>query len=1002
MKTHRPNRESLRLQNQKPWHAQNAISTLAAVAFAISMILSGRLQAQMLQSRLTTVNPTPKISIEATPLNSNRPPSVAGSAVAASVPLPARAGKLVRSARPRPPAESLESDRKADEFFEMLMRNEDGQIPSNALMRAYEEKWKMAEHNKTTSYAALKIPNAKPAIAGIQSNAWTWLGPDNVGGRTRSILIDPLDPNTMWLGGIDGGVWKTVNGGASWYPLDDFMANLAISCMVMDPTDPNVIYAGTGEGYGNGDAIQGAGIFKTTDGGTNWTQLPSTTGSAFHYVNRLAINPTNSHIILAATGEGIYRSTDDGDSWSQSYNKTNTYDVAFAPGDGSQCIASGNGFVLYSTDGGVSWQTATGISATGRGSVVGRIEVAYAPSDPIIVYASAEKNSGELYRSTDGGQTYSLRNSGTAYFSRPANEPEQGWYDNCLWVDPTNPNNLLVGGLDVWRSMDGGNTLTDIAGYPDYPGGPHPDQQVIVSPPDFDGVTNRTVFVGSDGGIYCATNIYVASPSAGWTNLNNGLGITQFYYGAGNASSGVIIGGTQDNGTLRYTDAGGTAGWTALFDSDGFFCASDSTDTNYFYGDIQYLQIFRSSDGGASASYIDSGLPDAGSSSTAGQIAPFVLDPNNPNVMLAGGNSLWRSTNVKAGTPSWLGIKAPTGSQILAIAVAPGNSDISWVGYINGDVYATTNGTAANPSWTRKDLGSPNLPDRYCTRITIDPIDPNKVYVTLAAFAGDNVWRTTDGGATWTDISGNLPGAPVLSLVIAPWDDNTLYIGSFVGVFATSDSGASWSPVNDGPANVATWDLFWVGNELVAATHGRGMFSIVPTQGPDTNAPIVKITAPANNATVTEATLQASGTASDSEKGNNGISSVTVNGVTASGDIASGAGTANWQATVLLHAGLNAITVMATDGMGNTTSPQQITVAFSPPQPFFGGPSINGGTLQTTLSGLSAGETLVLYSSTDLKAWTPVQTNLADSVTLTLTNLINPALGNQYFRERVQ
>jgi len=721
----------------------------------------------------------------------------------------------------------------AAEFRALSLRDERGIIPNNALPNALQQK-------KTMTFDTTAWPGTATAgiggkkTAGLATNAWIWMGPGNIGGLVRSIAIHPTNTATMWAGSVCGGIWKTTNSGASWFPLNDFMANLAIGSMVMDPTDPNVLYAGTGEGFSNSDSLRGAGIFKTTDGGTTWTQLPSTAISSFFFVNRLAISPANHLLMLAATSTGIWRSTDGGTNWTQTYNTRSVLDVDFNPADGSKAVASGStftasGMALYSIDAGLTWATATGIPTNGR------VELAYAASSPSTVYASCNNNSGEIYVSIDGGVSYTLRNTGNNYLST------QGWYDNIIWVDPTNPNILIVGGTDLWRSTDGGNTLADIGGYT---GGIHPDQHMVVHMPGFNGTSVRTIFVGNDGGVFRGADAYTVSANGGWTELNNNLGITEFYGGAGNATSGTVIGGAQDNGTLHRTAAASTESWTSMFGGDGGRCAADQTDPNYFYGEYVYLQIHRSVNGGASSSYIFGGIGDAGLPDPEGEptpdgfpdpdaqanfIAPIVLDPNNPNTLFGGGSNLWRSVNVKAASPTWSKVMTNpgNGSFMSAIAVAPGNSDVIWVGYNNGDVFSTTNGTAANPVWTRQDLGTPNLPNRVCTRLTIDLTNSSRVYATFGGFSADNVYRTTDGGATWSNLAAGLPAAPVRSLVIAPFNSSYLYVGTEVGVFGSADGGASWSPANEGPASVSVDELFWMGQYLVAVTHGRGFFKIL-------------------------------------------------------------------------------------------------------------------------------------------------------------------------------
>ena len=347
---------------------------------------------------------------------------------------------------------------EAVEFRVLQQRSEDGKVPHNALMNAWQQKQAMPYDPKPWENLRRIIPEeatekhgVAPRTAGIEPTAWSWIGPGNVGGRVRSVLIHPTDTDTLWAGSVSGGIWKSINGGTTWFALDDFMATLAVSTMAMNPTNANTLYAGTGEGFYNADSIRGAGIFKSLDGGTSWQQLPSTTSSSYYYVNRLAVHPTDGQILLAATGSGIYRTTNGGASWSLS-RSGRALDIDFAPDDGSNCIASGpSGLTLYSSDGGVSWASATGVPAAGR------VEVAYAPSNPSTVFASVENNSGEVYRSTDGGQTYSLRNTGNNYLG------SQGWYDNVVWVNPVDEDMVIVGGIDLWRSVDGGASLTKIS-----------------------------------------------------------------------------------------------------------------------------------------------------------------------------------------------------------------------------------------------------------------------------------------------------------------------------------------------------------------------------------------------------------------------------------------------------------------------------------------------------------------------------------------------------------
>lgn len=710
-----------------------------------------------------------------------------------------------RLANPKPsnPNEALR-------WRQLSEQDETGTIAPNGRIDAAMQLASMIERQSQRGVA--------PASAGLERSNWRWLGPGNIGGRTRSILIHPTDPNKMWLGSVAGGIWRTTNGGTSWAPVNNFLSNMAVSAMAMHPSNPSIMYAGTGEGFYNGDGIRGAGILKSTNGGTTWTQLASTNGTMFQYVNRLAISP-DGNTILAATRGGIFRSTDAGATFSLQIS-FDALDVKFHPTDSTKAVASGynqstfNTSVYYSANGGVTWTSATGIPS----AYFSRAELAFAPSDGTIVYASVDTGGGKVYKSTNSGQTYALQTSGS-----PAYLGQQGWYDNVIWVSPTDPNLVVVGGIDLWRSTNGGVSLTKISQWFSAPLSAHADHHVIIHHPGYNGTTNKTVFFGNDGGIYRATDVTTVSLTSGWQHLLNNLGITQFYGAAGNPKTGEVIGGTQDNGTLHYSRAKGPQGWTSPFGGDGGWSAADPTNANYFYGEYVYLQIHRSSNRGVSSSYIYSGISDAGA--CANFIAPFILDPNDANRMLAGGCSLWRSNNVKAPAPSWASIKPSVGSNISAIVVAPGNADVIYVGHNNGNVYKTTNGTASPPTWTQID-GS--LPNRYVTRLTVDWTDSNIVYATFGGYTTPNVYKSVNGGTSWTAIGGSganvLPAAPVRSLLVSNYNPNWLYVGTEVGIFTSEDGGLNWHVPHDGPTNTSVDELQWMNSALLAATHGRGIW----------------------------------------------------------------------------------------------------------------------------------------------------------------------------------
>ena len=517
-------------------------------------------------------------------------------------------------------------------------------------------------------------------------------------------------------------------------------------------------------------------------------------------------------------------------------------DIAFDPNAPSTAVAGlDDGAMAYSRDAGVTWTRTAPLvpSPSGRGDTA-RAEIAFARSQPGLVYASVDNNKGEVWRSDDSGASWQ-------FLSTPLHLNNQGDYDNAIWVDPTDALHVIVAGLDVYQSRDGGLSFEKVSDWRNTPSSPHADHHVLVSPPDF-GPGRRRLFNGNDGGVYRADNvdaIAFGASGTGWVNANTGLAVTQFYSGAGrNAPGGRVIGGTQDNGSLQL--AGGS--WFPFRGGDGGYVAVDPANDLLFYGSYVYLSIHRSTNGGF-ASYICNGITEAmpnegnstfcgaGATKKANFIAPFILDPNNPNRLLAGANSLWVSDNAKAGTPSWRTIKAPspaTDNFINAVAVHEGNGNLAWVGHNNGELYRSNDALAQTPTWTR--VGAGLLPARRVLRVMIDRANPNRVIVAFTGFSPANVWQTLDGGATWSSITGNLPAAPVFDVKRHPQRADWLYAATSVGVFTSENGGATWSTTNEGPANIRVRELFWLDERtLGAATYGRGMYKITIAAGGPAN-----------------------------------------------------------------------------------------------------------------------------------------------------------------------
>ncbi len=729
-------------------------------------------------------------------------------------------------------------------FRKLQQKDENGLVDRNGAVKAMAKRNTMVRPGTLPGLVAAgsgKAGITAPLAAGVSSGSWSWIGPGNIGGRVRALSIDPTNASKILAGSAGGGIWSSANGGASWTPVADFLASLAVGTIARSAAAPNVVYAGTGEGFYNCDSLPGAGIFKSTNGGATWAQLSATNPANnidWLQVNRITVHPTNPSIILAATGGvstgvrcsdnnssagGLYRSTDAGVTWTKVFSTASVVDARFQPTVGTNAIISVRvGFynyaMYYSNDAGASW-TLSSLTSTNSG---GRKEIAYSGTTAFIsVDNSSSGTSGQVWSSTDGGANWTLRGT-------PNHLNGQGWYSNAIWADPTNAQHLIVGGLDLWRTTNGGTSWTQISDWTAAPSSAHADHQVIVSSPGF-GTSDRTIYFGNDGGIYKTADIQaVTSTTTGWTSLNNGLGVTQFYDGAGlmvGGTSPLIVGGTQDNGSLVYLN-NGTTDWQQYYGGDGGFAAVDvsTPSQTHVYGEYVYLSIHRadrldnSLTGGTYATQdIYYGIGDAFSNALF--IAPFTLDPNNPAIMYAGGGSLWRSTNVNGASPTWASV-ASSGSLVSQIAVAEGSSNNVWFGTTAGQVFSST---TATPAFTSRSTG---LPGRMVLALLIDKGAPSTVYAGFGGYSASNLYRTTNGGASWTNIHGNLPAVPIYTIQRHPTNANYLYVGTEVGVFASEDGGATWSTTNDGPANVAVMKLFWLNSStLVAATHGRGMYT---------------------------------------------------------------------------------------------------------------------------------------------------------------------------------
>jgi len=708
------------------------------------------------------------------------------------------------------------------------------------------------------------------------------IGPAVMMGRVDDIQGSEKDPMLLYVGFATGGLWKSTDGGQTWAAIDDFAPVLAINCLVMDPNDPNTIYACTGEQTQN---WRGAGIYKTTDGGASWTQLQATATPDFYFVNNIAIGSANTAHLYAATNTGLWASMDGGNTWNLSLaspdggpaatrtgGTTNgCFDTLVERGQANDVV-----FAVCHPLGSLTYAVFQNSNAAGTGSwsvVLSDPNMWYtvlaaAPSQPSTIYALAVTyaTTGPYYRallavyrsitggtagswSTQASQTTGRLNSailsidaaynfGSAFCTESASNVDfngQAGYNLAIAVDPLNPNTVWAAGVGLFRSDDGGVTW----GYAFNAN--HPDQHGLVFDPAFDGVANQNLYSISDGGIYKTnaargkTGTCVSTNSAvNWSSLDNGYVTTQFYHGVPYPGGAAFFGGTQDNGTLRGASA--TGPWSSIYGGDGGVSRLDPLNANTVYVEYVLGAFAKSTDGGFTYASAVNGIKE--DSDNFPFIAWYVFDPNNSQRLYTGATQLWRTDN---GMANWAAASAPIPlvngqmDNIRSIAVSPYDANLVLFGSHFGNIFrnSSTLSAGATTVWNYTMPRAGNV-----ARIEFDPNNPNTVYATYSTFdaaPGDNhVYRSTDGGVTWTGIDGaganGLPDVPVETIAIDPADSTRLYLGTDVGVFASLDGGNTWVRDDDPFANVIVQNLVIDGSggarTLYAFTYGRGVWSV--------------------------------------------------------------------------------------------------------------------------------------------------------------------------------
>lgn len=664
---------------------------------------------------------------------------------------------------------------------------------------------------------------------------WEFVGPQSIGGRITDIEMHSSDLETIYAGTASGGIYRSKDQGKVWEQIFDDYPTQAIGDIGIAETDKNILYVGTGEpNCGHGSiTYDGYGVYKSTDGGDSFFHVGLENAGG---IGRVEVDPQDAdRVFVACMGNlfannperGIYRTKDGGVTWENVLyisDKTGGIDLEIHPTHPDTIYATmwerrrhathrsygGETSGLFrSYDGGDSWEELTNGLPTGN---IGRIGIGMSKSHPNIIYSyyvGGDTYWIDCFKTTDGGDSWFATNSEI-----------HGWYwGGKIHVDPTNPDRVWSCGAPMYRSTDGANTWTRIYDL-------HADQHAIYCHPK----DPNFVVIGNDGGVYLSAN----------GTLENfkvmTIPITQFYTCEVNPHNpDEIMGGSQDNMNLRG-NVNDLMDWEWLPGGDGFVIRVDPRDENYLYVEGQWGNFFRSTDGGES---FTNAAPTG--ENRFNWKTPYILDPKNPEILYLGAHKIYKSTDH---AESWIAISDDLTNgdlnsadqstnrwvfgTITSIAVSLLNTNIIYAGTDDGNVWINTQ-ESGNENWVKI---SENLPNRWVTCIATDPYDENTAYITYSGIRYfdhvPHVYKTTDLGQTWTDISGNLPDFPVNNIQIDPDLKDTYYVATDGGVFISINAGNQWNLLGGGLPKAAILDLTLNSptRTLLAATYGRSLWRI--------------------------------------------------------------------------------------------------------------------------------------------------------------------------------
>ena len=672
------------------------------------------------------------------------------------------------------------------------------------------------------AFESISLSSSVTDLKSSATKYWKPLGPFSIpasyggAGRLNCVEYDPNNPNIIYVGAPSGGIWKSTDAGSSWSSTSDNMLSIGVTDIAVDYSNSNTIYIATGDG--DFSDTYSIGVMKSTDGGKTWNTTGLNTTNGFNItdlktISRILIHPTDPTIIFAATSTGVYRSSNSGDSWRPVISGSNFKDIKFKPGNPNTVYAVSTKNLYISTNGGNSFAINNALNFS---TAVQRLMLGVTPADPQYIYVLAgaygDGGYGGLYRSVDGGSTFALRSikpNILGWTSDATDKGGQAAYDLSLAVSPVDKEIVYVGGVNLWKSVNGGQSWSINAFW--QPGSIYPYVHADIHMLKFIKNSPSDIYACSDGGLSITTDA-----GKTWRDKSNGLSIAQIYrHSVSQTDPAFILTGWQDNGGNLLN----SSSWYHVIGGDCMESAVDYTNNTFIYLSLYNGQMNRSVDDGNNWASISDDIKKVESGAW---ITPFVLDPVNPNILYAGFQNVWKTYNKGN---SWSKISSFTNSNpFQAIAVAPSNTKYIYVANYSNVLKTTDGGT----TWTNITTG---LPITQCaiTNICICPTNPNKVWVTLSGFVvNTKVYESVNGGVSWYNYSTGIPNIPVTSMVYQKGTSDNLYIGTDIGVYYRDASLKNWIPYMYGLPNVIVnkLEIQYSAKKLVAATYGRGLWQV--------------------------------------------------------------------------------------------------------------------------------------------------------------------------------